>query len=199
MKATWTRHFGKILVLACGLGGLSVLASCSGTLAEQIFNTNFLFESGLETGGAEQQVAPDVPRFLLVKIMNQTNYQCHVAVTIKRPLRDETFEPPVVDPGQTVGHLVENCDSGTNPVLSVFVPLLQDISDNASAVNPIPVAQAFVIVQGLPVLIPASELPGALNNHQHFECGDTIEFVVTSSFTDVNRFRISALIYDGNL
>jgi hypothetical protein len=190
-----TKRCYKIVILAGCLGGLATLTSCGGTLAEQVFNTNFLFQSGLETGGAQQQVAPVLPQFLLVKITNQTNYPASVLVRIKRAQGSEDFAPPYIAPTQTIGHLVETCDSTSNPVLSLFVPLLQDIGGSSEV--PIPLGQAFVTVDGLPVLIPASELPGTLNNRVHFNCGDTVEFVITTSFTDVNRFRISALVYSG--
>jgi len=62
----------------------------------------------------------------------------------------------------------------------------------------IPLGQVFVWVNGVPVVVPASELPGTLNIRQHFNCGDTIEFVIHTSFTDTDRYQVSAAIYAGS-
>lgn len=189
--SSWT----KVILPICLLGILVFIGSCG--LADQIFNTDFLVQTGVQQGGAEQQITPDLPQFLVLKVTNQTNYVANVRIQIKRGQNDEFFEIPI-QPTQTVGKLLESCNSANNPVLSLFVPLLSDTATTSSAV-PIPVAQAFVTVDGLPVLIPASQLPGTLNVRDHFNCGDTVEFVVSTSFTDVNRYRISAVVYQGTL
>ncbi|MFA5866172.1 MAG: hypothetical protein WC975_15980 [Phycisphaerae bacterium] len=185
----------KVLVPICALSILILMVSCGGSgLAGQIFNTNFLADTGLQVSGAEQQVAPGLTTYLLLKVTNQTTYPAKIAVRIKRAQTDETFNILTLAPNQTMGKLIEGCDSADNPVLSLFVPRMDD---NATSQGTIPIGQVFVTVGDLPVVIPATELPGTLNVRDHFNCGDTVEFVVHSSFTDANRFRVSALVFAG--
>lgn len=192
MKMTrWTK-----VMLPISLFSIMILMGSCG-IADQVFNTNFLVNIGGEQGTAQQQITPNLAQYLVLKVANQTNYVAFVTIQIKRGAGDEFFQIPV-QPNQTVGKLLENCDSATNPVLSLFVPLLTGSSTGAQD-SPLPVAQAYVTVAGLPVVIPSSELPGTLNVRDHFNCGDTVEFVVSTSFTDVNRYRISALVYQGTL
>ncbi len=184
----------KVVFLVAMAGLMSLGTSCA---PDQLFNASFLADTGLQVGTADRQVAPDLPQFLVLKAVNQTTYPAKIMVTIKRAQVDEGLEV-VLAPTQTVGKLVENCNSANNPVLSLFVPLLNAGSDSTNQV-PIPIGQVFVTVDGLPVLIPASELPGALNVRQHFNCGDTVEFVIHTSFTDTNRYQVSAVVYRGDL
>lgn len=186
-------RWAKIILPISLLGILISLTSCG--LADQIFNTNFLNATNLQTPGPGQQTTPNLPKFLLLKLTNQTNYIANVNIQIKRGQTDEFFQIPI-QPTQTVGKLLENCDSLSNPVLSLFVPLMSSTTTGGTT-SPIPLGQAFVLVNGLPVVIPASQLPGTLNVRDHFNCGDTVEFVVSTSFTDVNRYRISAVVYAG--
>jgi len=185
-KTNWFKNLFRTGIASV----FAMMVSCS---PDQLFNNNFLLDVGVQQNSAEIQIAPEVSKFLVVKATNQTNYPAKIVVTVRRAQVDE-YLTVLLAPTQTVGKLVENCDSTTNPVLSLFVPLLESGSDSSNQ-TPIPVGQVFVTVDGLPVLVPASELPGTLNVRQHFNCGDTVEFVVSTSFTDNNRFRVSALVF----
>ena len=160
-----------------------------------IFNPDFVADTGLKPD-ANGQVTPNLPEFLWLKVTNQTNYSGQIRVAIKRAQTTEVFET-VVMAQQTIGKLIEGCNSETNPVLNLFIPNLGDSDVGGDSTTPVPVGQVLVMVEGVPVIIPQSQLPGILNVRTDFNCGDTVEFVVHNSFDDPDRFRVSALVYNG--
>jgi hypothetical protein len=180
----------------CGL--LLLMTSCGdlSTLGEELFNTNFLTDIGAETGTAQTQVTPDLKKYVLLKALNQTSYPAYLRVVVKRSQASE--EPEVYEfplgANQSIGQLITGCDSTTNSIRSMYIP---DIGDDEKAAEV--VGNAYVLVAGLPVLVPAVNLPGVLNVGTDFNCGDTVEFVVTTSFSDVDRYQVSALIFEGTV
>jgi hypothetical protein len=185
----------KMVMALSLLGMLTVLPSCGdlAILGQEIFNTNFLVDTGAKTGGAEGQITPDLAELLTLKVENQTEYPANMTINIKRAQKTETFVVTLAA-GQVVGKLVENCNDATDPVLSLYVPLLGD--DQSGAV--LPVLQAFVTVDGLPVVVPSSQSAGVLNVRTDFNCGDTVQFVIHPSFADTDRYQISAVVFSAD-
>jgi hypothetical protein len=189
----------RVSIAVCLLGLMPLMISCSSSALNaftDLFNDDFVTESGF-VQDANSQVTPDLPEYLWVKITNQTEYAAQVVVAIKRAAKTETFQT-VVMANQTIGKVVEACNSDTDPVLSLYIPDLSEASTTSTASTSTTISQCFVTVDGVPVVIAASQLPGILNVRSDFNCGDTVEFVIHDSFADTNRFQISALIYYGN-
>jgi hypothetical protein len=181
-------------IAVCLLGLMPLMVSCSSSAIQaftDLFNDNFATESGL-VEDANSQVTPNLTEYLWLKVTNQTDYAAQVVIAIKRAKGIETFETGVMA-NQTIGKAVEECDSDTNEILSLYIPNFGD-TDTASST----VSQCFVMVNGVPVVIASSQLPGILNVRTDFSCGDTVEFVIHDSFADTDRFQISALIYYGD-
>jgi hypothetical protein len=179
----------KQLVVLGLFGVLILLPSCGNLsiLGQEFFNTNFLVDTGTLTGGAEGQITPDLKAFLTLKVQNQTIYPANITIAVKRAQTTEEFEITLAA-GQTVGKLLEDCNSTTNPILSLYVPILENSG----------VGEVFVTVEGLPVLVSSTQLPGVLNVRTDFNCGDTVQFVITPSFVDTDRFQVGAVIFYGN-
>jgi hypothetical protein len=192
----------RVSIAVCLMGLMPLMISCSSSALSaftDLFNSNFVTESGL-VENASTQVTPDLPEYLWVKVTNQTEYAAQVVVAIKRAERTETFQT-VVMANQTIGKVVEACNSDTDPVLSLYIPDLSEAPTSTTSTTAsvsTTISQCFVTVDGVPVVIATSQLPGILNVRTNFNCGDTVEFVIHDSFADTNRFQISALIYYGN-
>ena len=180
----------------CSLGILLLAASCGSVLSSEIFNSKFLTETGLIPPGPESATSPDLPNFLLVKATNNTPFPATITIVVNRSSAPQPLNNIVLSPGQTIGNLMDDCSSGTNPVLSVFVPRLGE--DNTTNPNLLPFGEVFVAVDNIQVLVAATDLPGVLNVNDHFKCGDTVDFVISSNFTDVNRYMVSALVFSGD-
>jgi hypothetical protein len=184
----------RVSIAVCLLGLMSMMVSCGGTVLTDLLNPDFAAVSGV-VDDANSQITPDLPQYLWLKVTNQTNYAGQIRIAIKRAQTVETFGT-VVMANQTIGKVVEACDSETNPVLSLFIPNLGDTSVGSTVTtSAVPVGQVLVTVDGVPVIVPATQLPGILNVRTDFNCGDTVEFVIHNSFEDPDRFRVSALIY----
>lgn len=178
----------------CLLGLMSMMVSCGGTMFTDLLNPDFAASSGLVVD-ANSQVTPNLPQYLWLKVTNQTNYAAQINIAIKRAQSIEAFSTVVMG-NQTIGKLVEGCDSENDPVLSLFIPNLGDTSIGGMVTtSAVPVAQVLVTVEGVPVVIPSTQLPGVLNVRTDYNCGDTVEFVIHRSFDDPDRFRVSALVY----
>jgi len=190
MKKIRLQRYMVALSMAGMLAGMTSCGDLS-TIGEQVFNNTFLVDIGAKTGSADTQITPDLPQYVTLKVQNQTIYPAKIIINIKRAQTIETFEATLAAK-QTVGKLIESCNSETNPVLSMYVPTLTE------DVTAVPVGQVFVMVNGLPVLIAASQLPGVLNVGTDFNCGDTVEFVITTSFSDTDRYQVSAVVFEGN-
>jgi len=190
MKKIRLQRYMVALSMAGMLAGMTSCGDLS-TIGEQVFNNTFLVDIGAKTGSADTQITPDLPQYVTLKVQNQTIYPAKIIINIKRAQTIETFEATLAAK-QTVGKLIESCNSETNPVLSMYVATLTE------DVTAVPVGQVFVMVNGLPILIAASQLPGVLNVGTDFNCGDTVEFVITTSFSDTDRYQVSAVVFEGN-
>ncbi|NLE30441.1 MAG: hypothetical protein GX629_12305 [Phycisphaerae bacterium] len=186
----------RVSIGVCLLGLMTMLVSCGGAAFLDIFNPDFVADTGLKPD-ANGQVTPNLQEYLWLKVTNQTNFPAQIRVAIKRAETGEEFFETSLMGNQTIGKLIEGCNSETNPVLNLYIPNLGEVGTGEDPMV-VPVAQALVMVNGVPVIIPESQLPGVLSVRTDFECGDTVEFVIHNSFSDADRFRISALIYDGN-
>lgn len=167
----------------------AVLLPFAGCTDIGFFNPNFLVESGAKQG-PEQQVTPSNAKLLLIRVTNNTDFKVTFKSEILRQLEGKIDGPSIefLDPAQSVGMLLENCD--TDAVLVVKVkPLTQEKVQSTNIELP----EVFVWVDGFP--IPPSDFPRPLLLGQDFKSGDTIEFIISTLPTDVDRFRVTAAIY----
>ncbi len=166
-----------------------ILSGC--TQMTDVFNPNFLTDTGLKQG-AEQQVTPDRDNLLLVKVTNNTDYRVTFKTIILRQNEGIVDGPSLemLDAKQSIGELLEQCDTDAIQLIRVKPLAKHDIPD---ANTEIEIPEVFIWVNGLP-LSPVT-FPRPLILNQDYECGDTIEFIISSLPEDRDRFKVSVAIY----
>ncbi len=179
----------SLRILLFGIMSALVISGC--TQMTDVFNPNFLTDTGLKQG-AEQQVTPDRDNLLLIKVTNNTDYKVTFKTILLRQNEGIIDGPSIemLDAKQSIGELLEQCD--TDAVQFVRVkPLVQENIPDANTEIEIP--EVFIWVNGLP-LSPVT-FPRPLLLNQDYECGDTIEFIVSALPEDRDRFKVSVAIY----
>ncbi len=166
-----------------------VLSGC--TQLTDVLNPNFLTDTGLKQG-AEQQVTPDRDNLLLIKVTNNTDYKVTFKTIILRQNEGIVDGPSIemLDAKQSIGELLEQCDTDAVQLVRVKPLAEQNIPDVNTEVQ---VPEVFIWVNGLP-LSPVT-FPRPLILNQDYECGDTIEFIVSALPEDRDRFKVSVAIY----
>ncbi len=178
------RRMFKVLMIVVA----SLITSGCNQLTD-FFNANFLTDTGVKQG-AEQQVKPDRNNLLLVKVTNNTDYRVTFKTILLRQQEGIVDGPSIdmLDAKQSIGELIEQCDTDAVQFIRVK-PLTQSTAQNTT----IEVPDVFIWVNGLP-LSPV-EFPRPLLINQDYECGDTVEFIISALPEDRDRFKVSVAIY----